>query len=34
MGVILGSTSVATSIRDAVVDREDTTAARLDSAEE
>ena len=34
VGVILGSTSVATSIRDAVVDREDTTAARLDSAEE
>ena len=34
VGVILGSTSVATSIRDAVVAREDTMAARLDSAEE
>jgi hypothetical protein len=34
VGVILGSTSVATSIRDAVVDREETTAARLDSAQD
>lgn len=34
MGVVLGSTSVATSIRDAVVDREETTATRLDAAED
>lgn len=34
MGVVLGSTSVATSIRDAVVDREETTATRLDTAED
>lgn len=34
MGVVLGSTSVATSVRDAVVDREETTAARLESAED
>lgn len=33
LGVVLGSTSVATSVRDAVVDREQTTAARLDTAE-
>lgn len=33
IGVVLGSTSVASSIRDAVVDREETTAARLESAE-
>lgn len=32
MGVVLGSTSVATSIRDAVVDREETTAAQLEAA--
>lgn len=32
VGVVLGSTSVATSIRDAVVDREETTAARLETA--
>lgn len=32
IGVVLGSTSVATSIRDAVVDREETTAARLEAA--
>lgn len=32
VGVVLGSTSVATSIRDAVVDREETTAAQLDTA--
>ncbi|WP_354054082.1 copper transporter [Dietzia sp. 2505] len=31
LGVVLGSTSVATSIRDAVVDREETTAAQLES---
>ena len=30
VGVVLGSTSVATSIRDAVVEREETTAARLE----
>lgn len=34
VGVVLGSTSVATSVRDAVVDREDTTAGRLESAEQ
>lgn len=34
MGVVLGSTSVATSIRDAVVDREETTATRLETAED
>lgn len=34
IGVVLGSTSVATSIRDAVVDDEETTAARLDAAED
>ena len=34
VGVVLGSTSVATSIRDAVVDREETTAGRLESAEQ
>lgn len=33
IGVVLGSTSVATSVRDAVVDREETTAARLETAE-
>lgn len=33
VGVVLGSTSVATSVRDAVVDREETTAARLEGAE-
>lgn len=33
LGVVLGSTSVATSIRDAVVDREETTAARLETVE-
>lgn len=33
VGVVLGSTSVATSVRDAVVDREETTAGRLESAE-
>ena len=33
VGVVLGSTSVATSLRDAVVDREETTAARLETAE-
>ncbi|WP_159149482.1 copper transporter, partial [Dietzia lutea] len=33
VGVVLGSTSVATSIRDAVVDREETTAARLEAAQ-
>ncbi|WP_253919771.1 copper transporter [Dietzia psychralcaliphila] len=32
LGVVLGSTSVATSIRDAVVDREETTAAQLETA--
>ncbi|AVZ41135.1 hypothetical protein CT688_07345 [Dietzia sp. JS16-p6b] len=32
LGVVLGSTSVATSIRDAVVDREETTAAQLEAA--
>ncbi|MDX2355284.1 copper transporter [Dietzia sp. PP-33] len=31
VGVVLGSTSVATSIRDAVVDNEETTAARLET---
>ena len=34
VGVVLGSTSVATSVRDAVVDREETTAGRLESAEQ
>lgn len=34
VGVVLGSTSVASSIRDAVVDREETTAARLEAAED
>ena len=34
VGVVLGTTSVATSVRDAVVDREETTAARLESAED
>ena len=34
VGVVLGSTSVASSIRDAVVDDEETTAARLDSAQD
>ena len=34
VGVVLGSTSVATSIRDAVVDREETTAARLEAAQD
>lgn len=34
VGVILGSTSVATSIRDAVVEREETTAGRLETAEQ
>lgn len=34
IGVVLGSTSVASSIRDAVVDREETTAARLEAAED
>src|SRR5699024_12485616 len=34
VGVVLGSTAVATSIRDAVVDREETTAGRLESAEQ
>ena len=34
MGVVLGSTSVATSIRDALVDREETTATRLKTAED
>ena len=34
MGVVLGSTSVATSIRDAVVEREETTATRLETAED
>ncbi len=33
IGVVLGSTSVATSIRDAVVDSEQTTAAQLDGAQ-
>ena len=34
VGVVLGSTSVATSIRDAVVEREETTAARLEASQE
>lgn len=34
VGVVLGSTSVATSIRDSVVDREETTAARLGAAQD
>ncbi|KAA0920108.1 copper transporter [Dietzia sp. ANT_WB102] len=34
VGVVLGSTSVATSIRDAVVDREETTATRLEAAQD
>ncbi|WP_031265044.1 copper transporter [Dietzia sp. UCD-THP] len=34
LGVVLGSTSVATSIRDAVVDREETTVAQLEAARE
>ena len=34
VGVVLGTTSVASSIRDAVVDDEETTAARLDSAQD
>lgn len=34
VGVVLGSTSVATSVRDAVVDREETTAARLEAAQD
>lgn len=33
VGVVLGSTSVATSVRDALVDRERTTAAQLDEAQ-
>ena len=33
VGVVLGSTSVATSIRDAVVDREETTAGQLEAAQ-
>ncbi|MFL0580800.1 copper transporter [Dietzia sp. 179-F 9C3 NHS] len=33
IGVLLGSTSVASSVRDAVVDREETTAARLETTE-
>lgn len=34
VGVVLGSTSVATSIRDAVVEGEETTTARLESAQD
>ena len=34
LGVVLGSTSVATSLRDAVIAREETTAARLETAED
>ena len=34
VGVVLGSTSVATSIRDAVVDREETTTARLGTVQD
>ncbi|UVE95321.1 copper transporter [Dietzia sp. B32] len=34
VGVVLGSTSVATSIRDAVVEREETTATRLEAAQD
>lgn len=34
LGVVLGSTSVATSVRDAVVDREETTASRLEATED
>lgn len=34
VGVVIGSTSVATSVRDAVVDREETTAGRLETAEQ
>lgn len=34
VGVVLGSTSVATSVRDAVVDREATTAGRLETTEQ
>lgn len=33
IGVVLGSTSVATSVRDAVVDKEETTTSRLKAAE-
>lgn len=33
VGVVLGSTSVATSIRDAVVDREETTAGQLETTQ-